>query len=120
MSDSRIPAPVRAFVLRREEYRCLAPRLDARVGWCRDAWGNPITSWPPYDRGPQYLQMSHTKPEGELAMGVKALPVPAHLVALCPFHHTGTTGGSNWEAVNREKIRKYLEQINSPVRTYRR
>ena len=49
-----------------------------------------------------YLQMSHTKEQGELMLGKKTTPTPRHLVSLCPFHHTGTTAGSNWEAVNRE------------------
>jgi len=52
--------------------------------------------------------MSHTKDRGDLAMGQKAPPDAMHLVSLCPFHHTGTSAGSNWEAVNRERIRRYI------------
>jgi hypothetical protein len=62
--------------------------------------------------------MSHTKAEGELSMSKKADSDPAHLVTLCPFHHTGTTAGSNWEAVNRDRIRRHLIQLYDP-RTYR-
>lgn len=120
MVNSTIPPKIRAAVLMRDGYRCIAPEIDGRAGWCRDAWGNPITQWPAYDRGPQYVQMSHTKDQGELAMGKKAPPDMAHLVTLCPFHHTGTVAGSNWEAVHRNQIRKWLSEIYSPVRSYRR
>jgi len=99
-------------VLIRDGYRCIAPSIDGRAGWCRDAFGNPITRWRDCDPGPQYLQMSHTKEEGELMMGRKTTAVERHLVALCPMHHTGTTAGSNWEAVNRNKIRAYLREIH--------
>jgi hypothetical protein len=111
VTKSSIPDWVRATVLRRDGYQCVAPTIDGMAGWCRDVWGNPITRWPPRDTGPVYLQMSHVKDQGELAMGKKATPEPAHLVTLCPFHHTGTTAGSNWEAVNRNRIRKWLEDM---------
>lgn len=116
MSSSSIPPEVRAAVLLRDNYRCIAPLIDGKVGWCLDTWGHQITRWPPYDRGPQYLTMSHTKEQGELAMSKKATPTPWHLVTLCPFHHQGTSGGSNWEAVHRNQIRKWLEDLYSPER----
>lgn len=114
-----IPPITRAIVVRRDEYRCQAPRIDGRCGWCRDIWGNVITHWPNRDPGPQYLQMSHTKDRDKLALSKKAPHDPAHLISLCPWHHTGTQGGSNWEAVHREEIRKFLEELYSPVRSYR-
>jgi hypothetical protein len=107
----KIPPATREAVLRRDGYRCLAPQLDGRAGWCRDAWGFPITRWRGHDMGPAYVQMSHTKDEGELVMGQKAPTDPRHLISLCPFHHTGTKVGSNWEAANRWKIRRHLEDI---------
>lgn len=116
MTSTTVPEKVRAHVLRRDRFRCIAPVLDGLAGMCRDVWGNPITSWPAWDRGPQYVQMSHTKDQGELAMSVKAVSDPAHLVTLCPFHHTGTTAGSNWEAVNRNRIRKWLDERYGSVR----
>jgi hypothetical protein len=61
--------------------------------------------------------MSHTKERSELAMSKKADSDEEHLVALCPFHHTGTAAGSNWEACNRERIRKHLEDIYRPARS---
>jgi hypothetical protein len=109
--SEKIRPDVRETVLRRDGYRCMAPQLDGRAGWCRDAWGNPITHWSGRDPGPAYLQMSHTKPEGELAMSKKAGNVPANLISLCPWHHTGTAAGSNWEAANRWKIRRHLDGI---------
>jgi hypothetical protein len=112
---SSIPPKVRARVLSRDGFRCIAPQLDGLAGWCRDVWGNPITSWPNYDRGPQFLQMSHTKAEGELSMSMKAPSTQEYLVSLCPHHHTGTTAGSNWEAVNRNKIRRFLDRIYRPA-----
>lgn len=113
---STISPKVRDAVLRRDGYRCVAPQIDGMAGWCRDVWNHPITSWPAYDRGPQYVQMSHTKGQGELSMSKKATPTPSHLVTLCPWHHTGTAAGSNWEAVNRNKIRKWLDDIYRPAR----
>ena len=77
-------------------------------------WGNPITHWSGRDPGPAYLQMSHTKPEGELSMGKKAAPVQQHLVSLCPWHHTGTAAGRIWEVANRAKVRRYLDDIYGP------
>ena len=44
-------------------------------------------------------------------MGKKTKAIPENLVSLCPFHHTGTLAGSNWEAANRWKIRRYLDSI---------
>jgi hypothetical protein len=120
MTSSTIPARVRAAVLMRDGYHCIAPDIDAHAGWCRDAFGNPITRWRDRDPGPTYLQMSHTKDADELAMGKKAEADSQHLVTLCPFHHTGTTAGSNWEAVHRNQIRKWLTEMYSPVRSYRR
>lgn len=108
---TNIPGSVRQDVLRRDGYRCLAPRLDPQAGWCRDAFGNIITGWPARDRGPVYIQMSHTKPRGQLALSRKAESEPRNLISLCPFHHTGTTAGSNWEAVHRESIRDHLERL---------
>lgn len=112
-----ISAATRETVLRRDGYRCIAPQLDGRAGWCRDQWGDPITHWSGRDPGPAYLQMSHTKPEGELAMAKKAAPTQENLVSLCPFHHTGTQAGSNWEAVNRWKIRRHLQNMYGSERT---
>jgi len=109
MSD--IPPAVRRNVLIRDGHRCIAPQIDARPGWCRDSWGHVITRWPDGDPGGQYLEMSHTKEEGELMMGRKTTAVEWHLVSLCPFHHRGTTAGSNWEACHRESIRGYLKGI---------
>ena len=114
----RIPPAVRASVLYRDGYRCIAPAIDGQAGWCRNVWGDIITRWPNTDLGPVYIQMSHEAPLGEGMMGKKATPVASHLVALCPFHHTGTQAGSNWEANNRNRIRRYLEQVNSPVHTH--
>lgn len=111
MSASSIPPAVRAAVARRDGYQCIARQVDVHAGWCRDAWGNPITRWTDRDPGPQYLQMSHTKEDGELMMGRKTTAVEWHLVSLCPFHHTGTTAGSNWEAVHRNQVRAYLRGI---------
>ena len=108
MATSTISPEVRAFVLDRDDFRCIAPQIDGKAGWCRDIWGNRITHWTRRDPGPVYLQMSHTKDRGDLAMGQKAPPDAMHLVSLCPFHHTGTSAGSNWEAVNRERIRRYI------------
>jgi hypothetical protein len=116
---STISPAVRAKVIARDHYRCIAPSIDGHAGLCRDTWGNPIVHWPPRDRGPQYLTMSHTKNTGEMMMGKKAPSTERHLVTLCPFHHQGTTAGSNWEAVNREKIRRRLDELYSDVRTYR-
>jgi len=95
----------------RDGHRCIAPEIDPFAGWCRDSWGNVIPRWRDCDPGPQYLQMSHTKDEGELMMGRKTTAEEWHLVCLCPFHHTGTKAGSNWEAANRNKIRAYLKSI---------
>lgn len=118
---STIPSRIREAVLRRDGYRCIAPSLDGHAGMCRDAFGNPYPTARVFTRdpGPLYLQMSHVKDQGELATGQKAPSDPQHLVTLCPFHHTGTSAGSNWEAVNRNKIRKFLTELYSPVRTYR-
>lgn len=111
VSSSGIPPKVRLAVLTRDGFRCIAPQIDGTVGWCRDTWGNVITRWPAYDRGPQFVTMSHTKDRGELAMSKKATPEPRHLVTLCPFHHQGTEAGSNWEAVHRNQIRRWLEEM---------
>jgi len=110
---SAIPSTVRARVLLRDGYACIAPQLDRQAGWCMDAFGNRITRWPGRDPGPQYLQMSHTKDADALSMSKKAESDEQHLVALCPFHHTGTAAGSNWEAVNRNRIRQHLEELYS-------
>jgi hypothetical protein len=109
--STHIPPEVRAIVLARDGYHCMAQVIDIAAGICRDAWGNPITGWWGRDPGPSLLQMSHTKDQGELAMSKKAVTDPAHLISLCPGHHTGTIAGSNWEAVNRNRIRAWLEAL---------
>lgn len=108
----RIAPSTRDEVLRRDGFRCQAPILDPGAGPCRDAFGSVLVGarfW--RDPGPLYLQMSHTKPRGELSMQKKATSIPAHLITLCPGHHTGTEAGSNWEAVHREVIRDHLESL---------
>jgi hypothetical protein len=116
--DPSVVTPVmREAVLLRDGYRCIAPQLDGLAGWCRDTWGNPITRWYGRDLGSAYIQINHVKPEGALAMGRKVVATADNLVSLCPFHHTGTTAGSNWEAANRWKIRRYLEDIYRPSRS---
>ncbi len=105
----RISSSTRAFVLARDSYQCQAPLLDPDAGPCRDAFGSVLAGarfW--RDPGPVYLQMSHTKPRGELSMQMKAKSIPANLITLCPGHHTGTEAGSNWEATHRELIRDHL------------
>jgi hypothetical protein len=100
------------MVLARDSYQCQAPLLDPDAGPCRDAYGSILSNYHfLYDPGPVYLQMSHTKPRGELSMGMKTSPTPEHLITLCPGHHTGTEAGSNWEAVHRETIRDHLESL---------
>lgn len=110
MTRSTIPPEVRAVVLLRDNFRCAAPLLDDDAGPCLDIWGGPIRHWSSFDPGPVYLQMSHTKDRHDLSMGMKAPSDVAHLISLCPGHHTGTKAGSNWEAVHREKIRLYLKE----------
>lgn len=104
----RVAPSTRELVLARDRFRCQAPLLDPDAGECRDAFGGIVRSVFPRDPGPMYLQMSHTKPRGELSMGMKTSPDSSHLITLCPGHHTGTEAGSNWEAVHRETIRDYL------------
>ena len=102
---------LRQLVLRRDGFRCMGPVLDgSQTGLCRDAFGNPIRSdfRVGNDPGPVYLQMSHTKGEGELSMSKKATDDAQHLITLCPWHHTGTQGGWNWEVRNRWRIRQHL------------
>src|ERR1035437_2155803 len=108
----RISSSTRAFVLARDSYECQASRLDPHAGSCRDGFGSILLrSRGGREPGPMFLQMSHTKPRGELSMGMKTSPIPAHLITLCPGHHTGTEAGSNWEAVHREVIRDHLERL---------
>jgi len=114
MDPTVITPAMREIVLRRDGYRCIAPQLDGLAGWCRDRFNYPITHWSGRDPGRNYLQVNHVKPEGELSMGKKTAAVAQNLVSLCPFHHTGTTAGSNWEAANRWKIRRYLDDIYGP------
>jgi len=111
VTASTIPPHVRAIVLRRDGYQCIALEIDRDAGWCKDTWGHIITRWPDRDPGPQYLTMSHTKDEDELMMGKKTTPDEWHLVSLCPWHHQGFAAGSNWEAVHRNDIRRYLHGI---------
>ena len=108
----RISSSTRAYVLARDSFQCQASLLDPDAGPCRDAFGSVLARYHfLHDSGPVYLQMSHTKPRGELSMGMKTSPIPAHLITLCPGHHTGTEAGSNWEAVHREVIRDHLERL---------
>lgn len=110
MSES-VPPKVRDAVLRRDDYRCIAPLLDREAGWCKDRWDHPISRWIGRDPGGDKIEMSHTKDLDKPMMGKKAPMNPAHLVSLCPWHHRGTEAGSNWEARNRAKIRAYLERV---------
>ena len=103
-------------MLARDQYRCQAPFLDPDAGPCRDAFGSVLGRHHFLrDPGPVYLQMSHTKPRGELSMGMKTSPTPEHLITLCPHHHTGTEAGSCWEAVHREEIRDHLASLTMLV-----
>ena len=113
MGATRIPPNVRAQVLLRDGYRCVAPELDREAGWCRDAWGNLITRWSGRDPGPEKLTLHHVKDADKQMMGKKAPTNPAHLTAICPGHHTATDAGACWATSreNRARIRAYLELV---------
>jgi hypothetical protein len=103
-----IDPTIREEVLRRDGYKCVAPRLDPEAGPCRDRWDQPITFWRGKDPGPYRLEMNHVKDTGMLMMGRKAPTDVDHLVSLCPWHHRGTKAGSNWEAVHRDQLRAWV------------
>lgn len=107
-----IPPEVRAAVLHRDGYRCMASVLDRDAGWCKDRFDHLITRWPHHDPGGDKLEINHVKEAGKPMMGKKAPTDISHLVALCPWHHRGTKAGSNWEARNRHLLRAYLEGLD--------
>ena len=41
----------------------------------------------------------------------KPLSIPANLVSLCMFHHTGAKAGSNWATSHRPELRSYLARV---------
>ncbi len=84
-------AEVRALVLARDR-GCVAPGLGA-TDPCRDRWG-----WPGQLGD---LTLDHVKDAPR--MGRRAPSDPAHLVALCWWHHLG-----GWATSHRPDLREYL------------
>jgi len=99
-------------VARRDNYRCIAPRIDGQSGWCRDRWGNAITRWPVNRIDRDKLTFAHVKDADAQAMGKRAPSDQAHLVLLCWGHHEGAgeTGGYCWgtSRAGLDKQRIYL------------
>lgn len=108
------------FVMRRDEYRCVAPRLDGRASYCHDWTGNIILHWP--NRPSSTLVTLHHVHDTSGSMGKRAPSDPDHLVVLCWGHHLGYgeqgTGGSIWgtKKENLARIRRYLEDVGVPVK----
>lgn len=100
----------------RDNYRCIAPLIDGKAGFCHDRWGNLITRWSDarvIDR--DKATIAHVKGAGEQAMGKRASSDELHLLILCWGHHEGMgeKAGYCW-GTSREgldKQRRYLEQF---------
>ncbi len=80
---------VRQYVLERDGYRCLGPRLGAMTQ-CR---------------GP--LTLDHVK--SQPMMGKRAPSRADSLVTLCQFHHVET----RWATSHRDTLRAYLRAMAS-------
>ena len=105
------------YVARRDGYRCVAPCVDGRAGWCHDQWGHIIRRWPrSLEECEGVLTLAHVKDSAE--MGNRAPSNPDHLVMLCWGHHEGAgetgKGGAVWGTshINLEKLRRYLAQFH--------
>lgn len=100
------------IVARRDEFKCVAPRIDGRTGWCHDVWGNVITRWPANRLDKNKVTIAHVKDADAQAMGKRAPSDQAHLLLLCWGHHEGAgeTGGYCWgtSRAGLDKQRTYL------------
>ena len=76
---------------------CLAPRLDATAGLCRDRWGRPV-AW----NAEHALTVEHVHP-GYGLMGIRAPSALGSCVLLCAGH-----GVQSWELAHKGLLRDYL------------
>jgi len=102
-------AEVRRIVASRE-IGCIAPRIDAGAGPCRDRWGGEMPN------APRFLSLA----DGEMdyvrrgAIG-RRHELPEDHAWLCHQHHVGTAAGRNWATSHREAMRAYLDGLAVPA-----
>lgn len=126
MRPDAVTPETAAYVGYRDAYRCVAPSVDGRAGYCHDQWGNVILHWP-NRLDTRLVTIAHVKSEGAQAMGKRAPSDAGHLVILCWGHHEGNgeqNGGSCWgtKRENLQRLRRYLIQFSDhhPRTAFRR
>ena len=91
---------LRELVFRRDQRSCIAPRVDAMAGECRDRFGNlvrPSDEWA--------LTLEHVQ-VGYGSMGLRAPSVAACLLTVCFGHHLG-----GWSTGHKDAERAYLARV---------
>lgn len=85
----------------------MAPVLDKSISTlCKDSFGN-VLSHGTYE-SLMKLELDHVPEVNQTAMGDRAPSDPAHLVAICPYHHRGGWATSKH---GRDRERAYLTSL---------
>ena len=114
MKRSTVSPVLASIIARRDGYRCIAPAVDGKSGWCRDQWGNVITRWPSRLIDREKITIAHVKDANSQSMGLRAPSDALHLLLLCWGHHLGTgPAGTVWGTSDEGLAhqRRYLSQF---------
>jgi hypothetical protein len=103
---------LREEVMRRDDWRCIAPFIErewgccADIGRCKSRWGERAEVIEGlYDRSA--LTLDHVKDEPRA--GKRAPSDRRHLVTVCAFHHLD----SGWATSHRNALRWYLRGVEA-------
>ena len=93
----------------RDNWTCVAPRLDPAAGPCYNKWGETFSGT---DLTGGHLEADRIRDDASMG-AAPSHQDPTRMVCLCPGHHRGVgpQGGRQWATAHRDLLRDYLARF---------